>query len=367
VTEAADDEQADPDEQHDLSDSAASLVKFSELQRKFVGEAFGANLSAFQASPGIKAIQEWATAQSAITEQFAKSMDFTALTGSLAKLTAQTSNPGALFAKEWVEHLNLSIDVPAITGATALVEQFSKFSVTPPLGDFAAVSKIVEQFKMPKINWTGLAAAFTDWLPDNLDRVTDLARAAQVALDDGLPLAWIPRTEIVTLILDAETREDRMQILDDRREDILDDCIAALEPIDHEWAIQCRSGVETLRAGFDAPAQSHAANILDSVVMGFLGGRLEVSHQAKKDLLEMSLRAAAENLTIRPLLRAFTRWFPSDPVDPPTHFARHPTAHAVGHVGVFTPRNALVAVMLAVSLTVQFAPANTSDESGGDT
>ena len=73
------------------------------------------------------------------------------------------------------------------------------------------------------------------------------------------------------------------------------------------------------------------------------------------NLDELPLQLAAENLTLRPLFRAFTAWWPESGESPPDFFARHATAHAVGHVGVFSPISALTAVMLATSLTVQYS------------
>lgn len=53
--------------------------------------------------------------------------------------------------------------------------------------------------------------------------------------------------------------------------------------------------------------------------------------------------------------RAFVPWFPHSGIAPPDHYARHPTAHAVGRDGVFAPRSTLIAVMLATSLTIQYS------------
>jgi hypothetical protein len=105
----------------------------------------------------------------------------------------------------------------------------------------------------------------------------------------------------------------------------------------------------------DGPAQSHASNVIDSVVLALHGknGRDNAKAPAQAVFDDLPLQLAAENLTLRPLFCAFTTWWPSSGVTPPEHFARHPTAHAAGHAGVFFPRPAPAAVMLATSLTVQ--------------
>ena len=126
--------------------------------------------------------------------------------------------------------------------------------------------------------------------------------------------------------------------------------------------MQCRSAVAAMRAGLDGPAQSHASNIIDSIVLGLHGknGREHAKNRAQDDFDDLPLQLAAENLSLRPLFRAFTTWYPNTGIDAPDYFARHATSHAVGHAGVFAPISALVAVMLATSLTVQYAP----DDSG---
>ena len=68
------------------------------------------------------------------------------------------------------------------------------------------------------------------------------------------------------------------------------------------------------------------------------------------------IQLAAENLSLRPLFLAFVKWSPDSGEPLPERFARHVTAHAVGHAGVFNSSSALVAVMLATSLTVQYSP-----------
>jgi len=137
-----------------------------------------------------------------------------------------------------------------------------------------------------------------------------------------------------------------------------EDCDAALAAVPHEWSRQCREATMALRMDLHGPAQSHAANIIDSLVLSLLGkdGRRLACEDAEQHLDDVPLQLAAENLSLRPLLRAFTHWWPSSGIEPPDHFARHATAHGVGHPAVFRPTTALVAVMLAVSLTVQYSP-----------
>ncbi len=171
-----------------------------------------------------------------------------------------------------------------------------------------------------------------------------------------VPLAWVPRSAIVDALLASDTLQERALLLDERLTDILDDCEAVLVDIPHEWAKECVAAISALRAGFEGPAQSHAGNIIDSIVLRLHGrnGRDRAKARAGEPFDGIPLRLASESLALRPLYRAFVKWWPGQGDPPPEHFARHTTAHAVGHPGLFHRRHALVAVMFATSLTVQF-------------
>jgi hypothetical protein len=122
-----------------------------------------------------------------------------------------------------------------------------------------------------------------------------------------------------------------------------------------------------MRLDLDGPAQSDASDMIDSVVLALKGknGRDNAKARAQADFDDLPLQLAAENLTLRPLSRAFSTVWPRSGATPPEYFARHPTEHAVGHAGAFFPRPALVAVMLATSLTVQYPPTDEPDGADG--
>ena len=213
-------------------------------------------------------------------------------------------------------------------------------------------TRIVPSWDFPR--WQDIVR---QWMPDNLHEVPDLNSVATVALEEGLPLCWVPRPEIVAALIEAEGPEARLTIIAERWDDILDDCEARLDVIAHEWSKQCSEAVRALRLGLSGPAQSHAANIVDSIVVSRFGngGRRATKEHASENLGDQPLQRAAEYLTVLPLVRALTAWWPYADAAPPDHFSRHATTHAVGHAGVFAPHLAMTAVMLATSLTVQFA------------
>jgi len=195
---------------------------------------------------------------------------------------------------------------------------------------------------------------FDHLIPSNLRGVRyDLDVVASIAFHEGIPLSWIPRGEIVVALIEADSAEARNRILLVRQSEILHDCDAALATSEHEWAVQCRFAVEALRHGHFQAAQSHASNIIYSIVATHPNSRGHALRLARRDWDEVPFQEMAPYLTLRPLDRTLVAWKPRAGNTPPAHFSRHATAHAVGHTGLFTPLNALIAVMLAVSLTIE--------------
>jgi hypothetical protein len=354
--------------------SSPSLDAFAAIQRSLASIDFSAVQAAQRAFEQADAFKKIIETQEAIAKNFAGSIDFSGIASThKAIVDAGAAVPATVAQQKWAESLAKSVDFSALNRAvssSAALDEWARTSASfneslrKQTELFARIAEGVT-FKLPSIDMPGLLAALDRWLPDNLRADVALDIVATVALDEGIPLSWVPRSEIVVLLIEADGPGERVRILTDRRDDILDDCEKALAPIAHEWAVQCRSAIAAMRASLDGPAQSHASNIIDSIVLGLHGknGREHAKTQAREDFDELPLQLAAENLSLRPLFRAFTTWFPNTGIDPPDYFARHATSHAVGHAGVFAPISALVAVMLASSLTVQYA----MDEPSTDT
>ena len=208
-----------------------------------------------------------------------------------------------------------------------------------------------------------------DWLslgrPANLQNCERLEEAARLAFDEGIPLSWVPRPGIVEELLDAHGREQRQEVLTNRFHDILQDCSEVLAQTHGEWAHQAQSAVDALAAGFAAPAQSHAANVIDSVVLrAYCPPEVQRKKLLPRDYAKIlasrdytglsSDEILTDYFTCLPLDRAFVSWFPDDGDPPLERFSRHVTAHAVGTARVFDTTKALIAVMLATSLVRQF-------------
>jgi hypothetical protein len=199
-----------------------------------------------------------------------------------------------------------------------------------------------------------LGDRFRTALPTNLRDVEDLEAVAAITLEEGIPLAWVPNAALIDELLACPSAEARMNFLDERRDVVLDDCTEVLDGITDPWATAARQAIDAMRGGYSAPAQSHAANLIDSIVLAIAGDRAKVMKHAHADVMRMPFLQAGQALVLRPLARALTRWYVTDATPPPDFFARHVVCHGVGRDGVFSERNALIGVMLATSLVVEF-------------
>ena len=224
-------------------------------------------------------------------------------------------------------------------------------------------------------NWlSSVVQAALDAIPPNLHGLEDVRDVLTLTHDEGLPLIWVPCHEILQLLIEAPDADSRREILlshcDEILEDcvtvlddikpLLNDCVSTLPPMCLEWAKESGEAARALQTGLVGPAQSHATNVTDSIVpymSWFLADKPTRGHtikRANEDVTDVaSLTLLMNHLALRPLARAYRRWRPGSGQPPPDQFARHVTAHGVGHPNVFNEYNALIAVMLAVSLTRQ--------------
>lgn len=225
-----------------------------------------------------------------------------------------------------------------------------------------------------------VAAAPPNWTEDPSVPAPDYSAAVALAEREGIPMAWVPDPETVRqlLAIPATAPDHRAQllaILDSRSETILGYCQQRLDSLApgsaHQQQLVDTAGqtITALRGGLTGPAQSAAANLIDTLVRRWCepaGGRYRYD-RATQQIVALGLRSTPitftellskvtllrEATTLLPVPMAFTQWRPDagDPV--PEIFSRHATAHALHSADQVTPTNALIAVMLAVSLLCQ--------------
>ncbi|MFE5702191.1 hypothetical protein [Rhodococcus koreensis] len=200
--------------------------------------------------------------------------------------------------------------------------------------------------------------------PDDLRPFSDESTIRLIVQDEGIPLAYIPRPEIVSAVVEAENRKRRIDVLLGRREDIIDDCLAVLddEALHRKVEAQVplmRDALYALRDGHTSAAQALAIVVCDTLICTHIAD----SHTAAKrqagvvlDDLELVFRADYLRiaLAIAPVVGLLTSWTPKSPYPAPSELSRHVTIHQAtpDHL---RPDNALIAVMMGTSLLLAFS------------
>jgi hypothetical protein len=193
-----------------------------------------------------------------------------------------------------------------------------------------------------------------DKYPPNWALDISLEKATSVIQDEGLPIVWVPRAEIVEAMLAAEHRSARIDVLLDHIPEVLADCRSMLQQVSHitltkQVSLAVRA-LEAFEAGYHEPAQALAVIVTETAVTRVLGeSYVDVAKKVVFDpdhvtFAQLRLRAA-----LAPIARFYTPWRPSWGKPPPTALSRHVTVHQAD-CGHYTRANAAVAVLLVTSV-----------------
>lgn len=190
--------------------------------------------------------------------------------------------------------------------------------------------------------------------PPNWPTDLDISIVTEILNEDGIPLVWVPRLEIVKLLVEAPDRSSRIAILLDRVDDLIEDCRQVLAGIDDPTLLEqlplVIEAVDAFASGHQRPAHALAVVVTETVVKRAVAGGYKAV--AKKVLFDPEavpwhrLRLTASLAPIGPF---FTDWFPSWGTPPPDALSRHVSVHqaATSH---YSPANAVVAMLLATSV-----------------
>ncbi|MEW1671556.1 hypothetical protein [Streptomyces albidoflavus] len=134
------------------------------------------------------------------------------------------------------------------------------------------INDVVRSVSLPRTLLDQLAATAALFLPANLVGLDteDLYTILEMGEDDGLSLAWAPRTEIVKSLFPLDARQERYALLAERRDDVLDDVDASLQIVTHPeltgMVAILSTAIRTARAGFGEGAQALAGNVLETAM-----------------------------------------------------------------------------------------------------
>jgi hypothetical protein len=233
----------------------------------------------------------------------------------LADLSAQVNETlrrsGPL--REAIERLNRTLNPTWLEQPRKLAETISR--------DF---SSTVE-------NISPLVEAWQEQLrAPNWDRMPPLAAIQPIVLDEGIPLVWVPRSEIVMELAEADGAATHDQVLLTRSPEIAEDCATVLkdvtEPRLQDLTDLANVAVRALADGHSEPAQALAGNVFDSFlhdacrrgVMLAIDAKNKFPYKAGRKVMEvLGPDATAADFLNRcvmsPIYAALEEFFPGQP------------------------------------------------------
>jgi len=202
-----------------------------------------------------------------------------------------------------------------------------------------------------------LSGVFEKMLPANWRGVQNLwmTEAKSIALDEGIPLMWVPRSEIVQRLVDANDARARRNIVSRRWVDISVDCEETLgslscRQIAADVSLALQAAV-ALRDGHMAAAQALSTNVLDSVLHKHFAkkDRIDITSHSNGKQLDVDVLPVRVGLTLAPVWRGYETYWPDKGDKIPYRYTRHATAHGASR-RQYSRINAAISLMLVSSV-----------------
>ena len=211
-----------------------SIQAFQDLQRTIAGIDFGILPTIEVAREAMGNAVNFGEVQRIITDQLASSIDFSEVSRLLAQNLEIATQPGT---KQLLEGIVRSINQPALEQAREIIASHQ----IPGLDESTrrSAEAIAAQFqdiisRAGTLDLIRITEGLKAWIPDNLrspDHIDHLEVVATIALNEGIPLAWVPRTSLVKQLVASPDEAARTKVLLDHLEDVLDDCLSLCSEI----------------------------------------------------------------------------------------------------------------------------------------
>lgn len=218
------------------------------------------------------------------------------------------------------------------------------------------------------VNWSKLAQSFIDpavferfrelvarRMPPNWSEVDDWRRGTTFIEESGWAIVWLPRSEVVLALLDAD-EADRESVLLAHSSVLVEDALACAAEIKHDelrFVGDCIVEIaESVSDGHHRAAQALSASVLTELLQGILGHKKLADAHAEyaEPWKEQSIQLLRFVLIACTIPKALSRFYRDNGDPMPPTFNRHAVAHGASPVQ-FTPLNALVGLVLVTALT----------------
>ena len=182
----------------------------------------------------------------------------------------------------------------------------------------------------------------------------DLDKVEKVVIEDGIPLVWIPRPELVELILQAPDKAARFRILAEHKKGIVEDCLACMALVtDPMFSGQVPLGIKAIEAfssGRFEAAQALSTVVAESAIRKLTSESYrKISEYARESFFDEPISHLRMSAALAPVGVFYTPYFESDGKPPPEQLSRHMTVH-FADVSHYTELNAILSIMLLASV-----------------
>lgn len=176
---------------------------------------------------------------------------------------------------------------------------------------------------------------------------------ADLAMNEGLPVAFVPRSQTIEALCRAKDRAGRRAVYGRRWVSIVDDCEAALNGFSsaavEPYVRFARRAVDGMRGGHHELAQSMSMTTLDSALLRLLPKEERKRATVTKNPLDVDSLEVWQVLVFAQVWGIHGQFWVANGDRIPRNVNRHATVHAVSP-GQFTRLNATLALAHLVSM-----------------
>lgn len=202
------------------------------------------------------------------------------------------------------------------------------------LSGFLGLEAMTREWLKPVMDsFEGIRELTKDLFPDNLSGVDfELDDLTVWMMDEGLPIAWVPNSETVALVIAAGSPGARRAVYGRRWRGILNDCADRLDRMtasDIQVHVEfARKAIRAMRADQWEAGQALTGNTLDTVMLNYFDKktRIEIVGKNRIDPDEYGVRQYFAFAQVWGIHRQF--WADKGDKIPGT-FNRHGTVHGV--------------------------------------
>ena len=243
---------------------------------------------------------------------------------------------------------------PFIEQIASATRQWKIDALRVPIPGFQGVFQDISR-AIQSIDWDTINSRWfcPNWDPER--GLNQYEAFLSLAIEEALPLTWVPNRELTYALLEAEP-EQRKPLLVDSSAAILHDCEQQLAEIERlpYLAESCQEVIAAYRAGVHRSAQALAASIFDTLLRQVVPPvKYRYYSIVKKAMPTPDTWDSLNMRQVRAVPTAFAVTSLLEPFDGhdnvPTLLNRHATAHAV-HADQYSSANALKALMLVVAM-----------------